>query len=653
MAGSDNLRSDTMQWYTTFYYEEELRSMLFNGLFNSGFKPGIYNAKIGLYTIDRDITNDSGQGETIYSGIHLYIGKGTTFIFSNRYTHDGRYHQDLSLPGSYIIKSTAANDLDIPIVRLGQFKTIGCDQILGNASPFVAPTDKFYIMATLIYKEDENLDVPNPEIRLAIDNSLFTRSIDTEDDSKNYYYSLLDPNSFSYWPPDGSYNYTRQGSGTSSTPGGTTITNYSDIIKNLCYLTIGEVVSVNDSNLDPNDRTCYLSGNYWNDTGLRANAADEWTKNHVFIGRGFPAYRQSYIANKNNSSPELIPDYHLNKLYVDINKIYDGDVLYDTSMGNLGYEGPLGIGEKKFEIEENNPTPDRLHTWRIDYACDNPVDLAAAVSDTADPDDYESTDYSDVVDIISDLNNNYIKGDPAHPFLSSKYLLISDIIFLTTRRKYSNLKDDSIREIFLKSNVNNSRLKVVPFRWYSLLGNPKDDPISGLFNPSSTNDEIQSGDEDYITSFDLEGFNLGSTLSGTRILPLDVSETNISRLYKIIENKNIIPNIIDYLRQHPEKSPYINPIEATSLVPAAIVFRKVQVTTGQLEDGTTGITELTPVDTISTLPYQEVSGVSKWNPGRYHPANVLSFFDLEYKTNRLNPINFKSQDIYSVLPVIN
>ena len=662
MANGSHDNTDSMSWFTTYYYEEELRSMLFNGAWNSGFKPGIYNPKMALYTISEQ--TEAADGSKIYPGVHLYIGKGTTFVFSNRYAHDDeRYHLDLQTPGSYIIKSTAANDLDIPIVQLGESKTQGCDSIMGNFANGTLADPKFYIIATLLYNEEENIESDHPTIRILRDNPSFSSTLDKENDSLNFYYNYLNmsPTAFSYYVPDGSYNYT-----TPTQESTDTISSIS-LLKYFCWLPIGEVVNVGD--IDQ-----YLNVADWNDEQLRLPAAQEWTKNHVFIGRGMPSYRQSYIANKWSLSPDVIPNTDLNALYLDVNDIYDGDILYSSELStedNRGWEGPLGVGLKAAQLktketDENHPNgADRYEAFRIDYQCENPIDLAGA---DGDPDEFDSTKYTSVTDIITDLNQNYIKYNSEHPFYKTDYLLISDIIFLTTRHRYSNTEDDDLIYLFTKNNKLNNKIKVVPFRWYSVLdtvlGVSNSDTLNASFNPSLTIDEYTSHDP----SVGTPGFTLslnGYSLTETLLLPLDVCENNQARLYNIVKNKNIIPAVIDYLRSHTGISPYLNPIEATSLVPAAIVFRKVKVAKGyeKQEDGQTDDTSkpviigLTPMDYVSKMPekYTETEDEvtqTLYSAGRFHPANVLSFFDMEYATNKLNPINFKSPDIYSVLPVI-
>lgn len=643
MPSSTDFSTASARWYTNFYYEEELRSVLMNGVLNSGFKPGIYNPKIALFT-------DS-------SGLHLYIGKGTTFIFSNNTYYDGsRYHQDLSSPGSYMIKSTAVQDITLDLISLGdQTVTSRANFILGDSNESY-PVDKFYIVAYLPYDEEVNLGINDPVITIAYDNvdnvsygsrrNYYNSELISETDPSNpvaeydlnnYYYAYLDPTGNSYWIPDGSTVYGRNNS--SFDP--------QTVLKETSYLIIGEVVSFDELDIRPgNAQTMrqYLDGVNWR-TNVDGNpGAETWIKKHAFIGRGFPAYRQNLISNKNSYSPELIPSYYLNKIYLDVNDIYDGDILYESTLtGNRwGFEGPLGIGvEGSNYVNENKRDdtgerdqyikPNRLKAFRLDYKCSpNNGDI------------YNDNPSS----ILEDLNNK-IKSNPE--LKDSKYILISDIFFLTTRHKYSNLKDISIENIFGSEDELDSKLRVVPFRWFSTLNSS--DLNSKLFNPSVTNDEETTemlrldGDTSAVESSiinNIPGYN--QTASGSnyvKMLPLDVDENNLERLYKIIKNKNIIPIVLDYIRQHPGESPYLGPEEATSLIPAAIIFRKVRV-----EKEGDNITELIPVDYISSIS-------DGTNPGRFHPCNVLSFFDIEYKTNKLNAINFKTDGIYSVLPVID
>ena len=232
--------------------------------------------------------------------------------------------------------------------------------------------------------------------------------------------------------------------------------------------------------------------------------------------------------------------------------------------------------------------------------------------------------------------------------------LLSDIIFLTTRSEYSNIDDLSLEQMFSTSYENHNKMKVVPFRWYSKLSASNSN--DSMFNPSVLNDTLPAvgSENNYSTTepsddtrpVGYEYLDSDESIAGYCI-PLDINILNTDRLYSIIRNKNIIPTVIDYMRQHPEKSPYLNPVEATSLIPAAIIFRKIRCR--RIAAGNSGI-EFKAFDFCSSLPKRSDQAVTS---GRFHPANVLSFFDLQYKANQLNPINFKSDNIYKVLPVIN
>ena len=603
--------AEDLQWMVNFYYEQELRSVYMNGIFNSGFKPGIYNADMCIYT------NASGQNPTSFgngSGVYLFIKKGTTLVFSNKYTRDenGRYYSDFNSPGGYIIKTVAYQDISVELITLGSAFSPSVVYFLGNGAAsggLVAPK-KFYIMATMTYSSTENVQSPRPVFYLALDRfldndqlvvpapggDLYSETGDTAD--YNMYY-LMYPTNLEYQIPDGSTSY-----------GGRA----ADTLDTFSHLVIGEV-----TNISGQDRA-YIStqsgAGDWIDINVNnqlINGATQWVRDHAFIGRGFPGYRQSYLANKNNESPELIPNLFneatltqshstdplesldLSRLYLDARDIFDGDILHTTE---TDYRFPLGIGNFP------NPGESRNILYKLDY-------------DLLENGTYNTTPIDMKTDMVK-------KGIIPSSGTGTKKVLTSDIIFLSTRMKYSNLPDNDLLNIFNSDQTDN--VEIVPFRWYSNC--PSD---VNFMNPICDNDGDSSSTS---TMFD--------SLNGSKqIVPLDLAESNIRRLLRLVENKNIIPRVIDYIRQHPDESPFISPVDTTTLIPAAIVFRKFDVS---YADG--AVTEITPVDNASRVP----DGTS---PGKYNPANILNFFDLQFKTNRLNPIDFKVDNLYSVLPVIN
>lgn len=689
---SVNFDTTNSKWYTNFYYEEELRSVLMNGTLNSGFKPGVYNANMALFC------RSGSTDEAASDGIYLFIGKGTTFVFSNYpNTKLGDiYHQDLTQTGTYLIKCTALQDIETGLITLGSTRTTGCDKILGNVADSSNPVGKFYVTAYVIYDEETNLSMPNPTITISLDNyagmennvnrrvenfdgssyQYFPTDSDsaTATDNFYYYYSWMDNTRHSYWIPDGSKNYNRLGDATSAFDAGTTK-------RDFLYLHLGEVVRFDELSLDPSDRAKYLKGSSWNDDdGLfEGSAAKYWTMHNVFIGRGFPSYRQNYISNKKELSPELVPSFYLNRLYLDIKNVFERDILYNSVITDdaSSWEGPLGIGNNYYKMrgatadgKENNDNNELLKEptgsarqsyFALDYNCKN------------QDDDEEGVQYENTIHLIEDdiFNESslVLKDDfkTLYPDISagiqrvvdggngSYYdFLLSDIIFLTTRSEYSNIDDLSLEKMFSTSYENNNKMKVVPFRWYSKLS--ASNANDSMFNPSVLNDTLPAAgsENNYSTTepsddtrpVGYEYLNSDESIEGYCI-PLDINILNTDRLYSIIRNKNIIPTVIDYMRQHPEKSPYLNPVEATSLIPAAIIFRKIRCR--RIAAGNSGI-EFKAFDFCSSLPKRSNQVVTS---GRFHPANVLSFFDLQYKANQLNPINFKSDNIYKVLPVIN
>lgn len=709
---SVNFDTLNSKWYTNFYYEEELRSVLMNGTLNSGFKPGVYNANMALFC------RANSRDEAAADGLYLYIGKGTTLVFSN-YPNtklNDFYHQDLTETGTYLIKCTALQDMEVSLITLGSTKTSGCDYILGNdssTSKSIYPVPKFYVTAYVIYDEETNLSMPNPTITISYDNfngmeegldravqdvssfdkltfycptgATATTSSGTSGtpatDNFYYYYRWMDNVRHSYWIPDGSKLYARKGDDV--------VTFDSTTVKrDFLYLHLGEVISTEDiDNVDSNgesSRKCYLDGSSWNDTygEFGGSAARYWTMHHVFVGRGFPCYRQNFISNKKELSPELVPSYRLDRLYLDVKNVFERDILYNSTITNdsSSWEGPLGIGnnywnmwkssndeeqivgkyeyanDELYKAPYNNP---RQRFFALDYECDEKSEYDYGNVKTIENEIFGEGSSAAAGTITEDFKNLYPAiaeklSDVVNERATEYDFLVSDIIFLSTRSEYSNTDDLSLQNMFTSEYVNNNKMKVVPFRWYSYI-----DENDCHFNPSADSDKlltVEGGDESSaapdtaLSGYNISDINLRETTVAGYIIPLDVGILNVERLANIIRNKNIIPSVIDFMRQHPERSPYLNPQEATSLIPAAIIFRKLKYRVISDDTGAK-IKELIAMDFCSEVSSR--STVEEGNrPGRFHPANVLSFFDLQYKANQLNPINFKSDNIYKVLPVI-
>ena len=235
-------------WMTTFYYRQDLRSLYMNGVLNAGFKPGIYNADMTLYTI-----NASDQTAE-KSGLYLYVKKGTTLIFSNAVSHDANgYHRDLSNIGSYLIKCVATVDQRIQIAELSETSGNKNSALFGNNNTGAKAESRLFLTALMIYnaEDDEGLDAPQ----------FCVAKINSNRQQDEGYYTLLD---MEYSLPEGPIQ---------------------TLNSNLSYLFIGVMNT-------PYTDKIYVNGSAW-----IPNAAEDWAKDHVFTARGLPDYRQTMIAD--------------------------------------------------------------------------------------------------------------------------------------------------------------------------------------------------------------------------------------------------------------------------------------------------------------------------------------------------------------------
>lgn len=94
-----------------------------------------------------------------------------------------------------------------------------------------------------------------------------------------------------------------------------------------------------------------------------------------------------------------------------------------------------------------------------------------------------------------------------------------------------------------------------------------------------------------------------------------------------IENKDILGPVINKIRQEGDTS---SDASMDTIVPIALIFR--------------GFT----VDKNKTVQF--VDDIS--DNSNYNPANILSFFDLQYGSHKLNTLNANVDNVYAVLPVV-
>lgn len=726
--------ADIPAWSTNFYYEQDLRSLFMNGMYNSSFSPGIYNANMYLFSPPKA---DADNG-----GISLFIGKGTTFIFSNNMIQgpQGRWIRNPNMPGEWVIKCVANKDITVEIAKLNASRDTNETSLLGNTEAtannnMVYAPVKWYLTAMMYYQPEQVLPGwESPRFAAVLDNTSFRSKVyDLNDKPEGWEasgvgtaYDHVDINNLYFDPVVDSIDVPIfDGSDTNQSLGLS-----EDSRKMLSYLMIGQVIDVSKIP----SKTAYTTNNDWgasfnnNGEDLSSTITDDnenaklsWLKNHVFVGRGMPDYRKNYIQNKNTLSPEILPTPLLDRLYLDTNTLYNHDILYQTNVADYGtqpvsegatsknnWEDILGIGVDRTSIESHEydnpwygkwitapglePNFKSINPREAVYILDRPIDASGNYKGgyVRSSKYEESLHYEN--SIIKEVVDNW------EIYKNTDYIVACDIAFLSTREKYSftdslDLHEDEIlpdhnndhnknlRDIFT-SEALKEKFKIIPLRFLSPVKN--DSPEIYLqFNPNQNNDKIKierpkgSTDNNPLPANDPHvykdsGASLASKYFSTKdvnyveeIIPLDVSEGNQKRLQDIVKNLNIVPLAIDYIRQHTNESPYLNIKETTSLIPAFIIFRKFLIEKKDISATDQSFNDpiiennyiyLRPCDSISRdyVKQGSILNGSTENPiyPRFNPANILSFFDLQYKTLQANAIDFKVDNLYSVIPVI-
>lgn len=605
------MATTTVDWMTNFYYGQELRSLYMNGLLNSGFKPGIYNASMYLFI------RNAGES-ALPDGVYLHVKRGTTLVFTNRYNYvNDRYERDINTAGSYVIKSTAFTDIDIPLITLSGAGGGNEDaiNILGGGEASKC-AKKFYIIAAMAYNPDEDLKYQTPTILPVIDNASFrindlSESGINDDDKLNFYFTIPRKSFAQYNIPDGSHTYNG---------------NDSDKMLEFGYLTLGCVLDFAKEGVGGFNGYYTSNGATWLTSTTEFDPCDIWMKNHVFTGRGFPDYRQNYVDSKSELYPDLIPNLTLSEFYFDIPSLVTKNILYQNNLDWKGcYEYGYSAEQDRSIYYIDNAERTRKSCYKLDYRVYN--SNVSPASPSKSEIDYEDSPY----DMIRDINErgltftkNISRVDGYD--ISQEEVLVVDLVFLSTRQSYSaetSATTEEIENIFLSEKANNELL-VSGIRWYSSTDFQYINPLDSMIDYSG-NSVIES------------------------LIPLDIGEDNIDRLKGLLYNRNIIPQIADYMRKHYDESPYLNPQESTDLIPACIMFRKFRVVRN--EAGEVTALEI-PSDSSEEVSLPTSTSGSSVTAGRVHPANILSFFDLQFKTNAVTAVHITQPDTFNVLPVI-
>lgn len=544
-----------------------MTSFYFKQELRSYYMNGVLSASLrpGIYNANIGLfTRSTGASVNAPKGIDLFIKKGSTFIFSNNYDLNNQnvLERNLDDVGNYLIKCFALEDIVVPLVALDSAKS---STILSEdilGYRGLSASERFYVIASVNYDKNNDAAVYEPSFKCVINNKNYTSS-----EASPFYTSVTSGGTDDYLP-DGYDSATfdaKSGLGQSS------------------YLWVGTVV-------DSGNIKYYLPGNpggsgsssgssnvEWDNT----NNANVWLKNHAFIGRGLPEYRHSLSSDNLTESPDLL---------IDTGNTSEGENGFrntEVSFNTLVLDLPSALIGNRF-IKNR-------HAWQNLYSAGSyKYNIASNNTKIVVIKDYENQENSELKNLS---NGNYI---------------ITDFIYLTLKNKDSSLEDVDLKTIYTVEDL-------VDIKNYSWVSEISENIISSesLSSKFITNTLTKGTTNANIISEDI--------FEGRGILPLDVSSINTERLLNIVENKNILPKVINKLRQIED----INPEDEDLLIPAAFIFR------GFKKEGN----QITFTDNISSY-------------NKFNPANVLCLFDLQFKSNKINVLNVYDTNTYSIIPVM-
>ena len=589
-------------WSTTFFYAQDLRSLYMNGLLANIVKPGIYNPNMAVFAKDTSQGSASNPSNNPIlkdtpQGLYLYIKKGTTFIFSNnyRYTNNKDVVRDMKSTGSFIIKSTTLDDtyLPIDIINSVSSKMLFGQETTDSQLDYEAEKE-IYLYAILNYSGEADLNVPNiPQIQWCTKNSEYLTS-----------------------PAGIRYMFNNQiGGDKFRIPDG--VGTFNESTSQTCYLFLGTLTRKKTATT-----LKYLgaSGEWI------AKGGEKFIEDYIFTGRGFPEYRQTseqfssvfkpdFTFSHDTFSPttgtttETVPDYYLSAESMSLgSNVFSTDKGYNWR-GYFGLESGTPPNSAKFTF----------HNWS------------------------------------SSLPSPGSNTEPNE-------LLITDLVYLSVHNRTSEETTEELLGSLLKTN-NTEVPTLESFSWVTYGKDSDENKIPQIFNPNQF--DIQAVNSESETVVDSEPWDATHNkvtisfspnayhskletpkhttttsasyiLSGVPTINLDTNVSNIERLASIIENKNVVPTVIEYIRRHRnefnnEEESHMDASQCSSIIPVALAFRKFK----KVGDAWKSI------DSVSTLK------------GTVHPSNILNFFDLQSSAMKVFDVSIETSDVYTILPVID
>ena len=589
-------------WSTTFFYAQDLRSLYMNGLLANIVKPGIYNPNMAVFAKDTSQGSASNPSNNPIlkdtpQGLYLYIKKGTTFIFSNnyRYTNNKDVVRDMKSTGSFIIKSTTLDDtyLPIDIINSVSSKMLFGQETTDSQVDYEAEKE-IYLYAILNYSGEADLNVPNiPQIQWCTKNSEYLTS-----------------------PAGIRYMFNNQiGGDKFRIPDG--VGTFNEFTSQTCYLFLGTLTRKKTATT-----LKYLgaSGDWI------AKGGEKFIEDYIFTGRGFPEYRQTseqfssvfkpdFTFSHDTFSPttgtttETVPDYYLSAESMSLgSNVFSTDKGYNWR-GYFGLESGTPPNSAKFTF----------HNWS------------------------------------SSLPSPGSNTEPNE-------LLITDLVYLSVHNRTSEETTEELLGSLLKTN-NTEVPTLESFSWVTYGKDSDENKIPQIFNPNQFDIKALNSEAEIVVdsepwdathnkvniSFSENAYHSkletpkhttttssSYILSGVPTINLDTNVSNIERLASIIENKNVVPTVIEYIRRHRNESNnkaenHMDASKGSSIIPVALAFRKFK----KVDDAWKSI------DSVSTLK------------GTVHPSNILNFFDLQSSAMKVFDVSIETSDVYTILPVID
>lgn len=628
-------------WMTSFIYEQDLTSAYMNSVLYSLFRPGIYNAN---FILKRGTYSGGNDGE----GLSLFIKKGTTFVFTNDYINIYEQSENYGKEGALYRRSftcdvpnSASNDeaksliggnfpiivkcvamRDILIPGLAQSATgsagdLSC-QPWGSSSSdpdreTTAP-DVLYLCAVMRYDQTGTRDFTSvPTFLLTRNNPYYG-----QDKSSIYYGNSSsipeNPND----KGDSEYNrafyfHTHQ-----------EWIDY-DVSKNGVWRIPDGAFNYGKMGLEPMTQFGYLMIGVLVDTSKTSKYEEfniPWFKNHTFTARCLPEYRNNMIGSSDTPFPDYIIPYkyssdsghNFGRLYVDFKNVLNFGNIYNTS---IDWESAYGIAPRSSAITNLwsfSPLSGVENTDYVDLELKNEDILKLADSDT-------TTDEQKNISLVMDFTFGVTKN------------------VMNSVANLDGKEDVFDNESFLKNN----KMKLFNHR-----------EMIKLYLPTPS--EITDSSTDYhdiikfvqiITS---AAESSSEDTSRTQI-KLDICDNNSKRLLDLIKNNNILYRVINKVRANGDLDAELG----ESLIPIAISFRLLGKSSTDPSSIPVAVGRPYEEVTIDGTTYYVISYTGDSISSLYsvNPLNSIGLLDLEYKMTKMNALSTKTQNAYTVLPVID